>query len=104
MAFENIEKAFESAKIGLLKIQTPFEILQTPFEKFWTPFENAQTPSENTETASEMSKFRTKFLKSLTFNFLPNSWQIASLTASSHPPTNSRILALKKLKSSEEEC
>jgi len=34
MAFKNAEKAFESAKIGLLKIQTPFEILQTPFEKF----------------------------------------------------------------------
>ena len=103
MAFKNAEKAFERAGIGFLKIQTPFEILQTPFEKFWTPFEISQTPSEESKTPSKMSKIRTKFLKPLTFNLLPNSQQIASLTAIAHSPTNSRILTLRKLKSSKEE-
>ena len=50
-----------------------------------------------------MSKIKTKFLKPLTFNFLLNSRQIASLTAIAHSPTNSRILTLRKFKSLKEE-
>ena len=72
MTFENVEKASESAKIGFLKIQTPFEFFGTPFEKFLTPFANSQTPFEMPETPLKLSEIKTKFLKPLIFNLITN--------------------------------